>query len=231
MICSRTRLTWTPSPYRLEGVPIVSFYVGPDKTVFHVHQNLLFDASTVFKAAFSGNFQEASERSMPLPDDDKESFGRMIQWLYSRNIELTVPISGETSEECYMQLAKLNTLADKYDIYLLKNHIVDHLFGLSKPPRSFQPPQMAIVNYVYNNTTEGSAFRKLLVGWYAYRIDFKYYDSDTGRTLLAGALQEFVVDLVMALGARQKYPGRGSPFTRPSSVYHETPPKVDEGHA
>ena len=53
--------------YRFEGVPVVTFYVGPDKVVFHVHEHLLFDASPVFKAAFSGNFKEASERSSRFP--------------------------------------------------------------------------------------------------------------------------------------------------------------------
>ena len=89
--------------------------------MFHVHQDLLFDASPVMKAAFSGNFQEASDRSMSLPDDDKSSVERMLKWLYTRKLELTVPVSIETSHECYMQLAQLNTLADKYDVYLLKN--------------------------------------------------------------------------------------------------------------
>lgn len=186
----------------------------------------------MFEAAFSGNFQEASERSMPLPDDDKDSIGRMIQWLYTRKLNLTVPVSPETSEECYMQLAKLNTLADKYDIYLLTNRIVDELFDLAKPPRNFRPPQIPVIAYVYNNTTGGSSFRKLLVAWYAYRIDFEWYDCNTTRDDLSKASQEFTIDLVMALGARLKYPDRSDPFTLPSSVFHEMPPKKsDEGHA
>ncbi|KAF6229857.1 hypothetical protein HO133_004194 [Letharia lupina] len=221
-----------PAHLKLEGVTVVTFEVGPDKAVFQVHQNLLCDASTVFKAAFSGNFREASERSMSLPDHDKDSVGRMIQWLYTRKFELTFPVSSETSGECYMQLAKLNTLADKYDIYLLKNQIVDELFDLTKPPRGFKAPQISVVAYVFNNTTEGSSFRKLLVAWYAYRIDLEWYDFDNTKAALAEVSQEFTIDLVVALGVRQKYPERRSPFTLPSSVYHEAPlKKTDEGHA
>ena len=169
---------------------------------------------------------------MSLPEDDKDSVERMIQWLYTRKFELTFPVSSETSGECYMQLAKLNTLADKYDIYLLKNQIVDELFGLTKPPGNSHPPDISIIKYVYDNTTEGSSFRKLLVAWYVYGIDFKWYDSDTTKATLAEASQEFAIDLVVALGVRQKYPERPSPFTLPSTVYHEEPPKkADEGHA
>ena len=169
---------------------------------------------------------------MPLPDDDKDSIGRMISWLYTKKFELTVPVSDETSEECYMQLAKLNTLADKYDIYLLKNQIVDELFGLEKGPNKTRPPQIPIVKYVYNNTTTGSAFRKLMVAWHAFRIDFTWYDKETTRNVLAVIPQEYVIDLVMELGARQAHPDRSSPFELPASVFYETPPKkVDEEDA
>lgn len=200
--------------------------------MFHVHENLLCDASPVFKAAFSGNFQEASERSISLPDHDKDSVARMVQWLYTRKFELTVSISIETSAECYLQLAKLNTLADKYDIYLLKNHIVDELFDLTKHlARNVKPPQMPVISYVYNNTTEGSSFRKLMVAWYAYGIDFEWYAKDATKSVIAGVSQEFAIDLVIALAARISDPGQKSPFTGPSSAYHETPPKnADEGH-
>ena len=203
----------------------MTFYVGPDNVVFHVHQDLLFDASPVFKAAFSSKFKEASDRSMSLPDDDKDSVERMIKWLYTRKLELTIP-SKETSEECFMQLANLNTLADKYYIYLLKNRIVDELFDLQKAPRQIGPPQMAVVAYIYSNTIKGSFFRKLMVAWHAYHIDFKWCEWDTSRDMLAIPSPEFAIDLAIELGRRLKHLDRKSPFTLPSSNFHETPPKT-----
>lgn len=168
---------------------------------------------------------------MPLPEDDQGSVERMIQWLYTGKYELTVPVSVETSAECYMQLAKLNTLADKYDIYILKNHIVDELFDLTKSPRNIKPPQLPVVAYVYENTTEESSFRKLMVAWFAYCIDLKWYEGKATRVGLAKVSQDFAIDLAMALGVRIKHPHQISPFTLPSSVYHETPPKEDDkGH-
>ena len=204
---------------------MVTLHVGPDKTLFQVHQDFLFDASPVFKAAFGGKFQEASERSMSLPDDDRDSVGRMISWLYTRKIELTVPVSNETCAECYMQLAELNTLADKYDIYLLKNRIVDELFGLAKGPRNIKPPQEPVIAYIYNNTTKGSSFRKLMVAWYTYGIDFQWYDRDIAGASLAAIPQDFAVDLALALGQRIQFPNRSNPLTLPASVFYETPPK------
>lgn len=161
---------------------------------------------------------------MSLPDDDKDSVGRMISWLYSRKLDLTVPVSEETAEECYWQLARLNTLADKYDIYLLKNHIIDKVFDLKLASGNFKVPPLAVVAYIYNNTTEKSSLRKLMVAWSAYHVDCVWYDRGSTRGLLAELPHEFAIDLVMALGARQKYPNRSSPFTQPSSAYHETRP-------
>ncbi len=169
---------------------------------------------------------------MALPDDDKDAVGRMIQWLYTRNFELTIPISAETSGECYLQLAKLNTLADKYDIYLLRNRIVDELFDLAVPPKDIKPPQIPVVAYVYKNTAERSSFRKLMVAWYAYRVDFVWYEKETTKAMLAEVPQDFAIDLAMAIAVRHKYPDRRAPFTQPSSAYHETPPKKGaEDHA
>ncbi len=163
---------------------------------------------------------------MTLLDDDRHTFGRMIHWLYTRKLDLTVPIDRETSAKCYLQLAKLNTLADKYDIYLLKNDIVDELFDLTKAPKNVMPPQTPIIKYVYDNTTLGSSFRKLMVAWCAYRIDFKWYDTEDAKDQLAGVSQDFVVDLAIELGARHKHPDRKNPFTLPSSTFHETSPEA-----
>lgn len=166
---------------------------------------------------------------MALPDDDKDSVGRLISWLYTKKFELTVPTCYQTSDECYIQLAKLNTLADKYDICLLKNRIVDELFGLQKGPNNIRPPQIPTVKYVYDNTTTGSSFRKLMVAWYTFHINVNCYDKETTRALLAETPQEFTVDLVMEFGARRGHPDRSSPFTLPASVFYEIPSKkVDE---
>ena len=162
---------------------------------------------------------------MALPEDDHGSVRRMVQWLYARKCELTDPVSVETFEECFMQLAKLNTLADKYDMHLLKNYIIDELFHLVKPPGSFRPPQVPVAVYVYNNTPRESSFRKLLVAWFVYGIDLTWYHSDTAKESLATAPHEFAIDLAMALAVRAEIPYRASPFTHPSSTWYEMPPK------
>ena len=158
---------------------------------------------------------------MSLPDDDVGAFERMTRWLYTQKLEFSNPITAEDSSEHYWQLAKLNTLADKYDITTLKNLIVDKLFELYVPPKNVNPPQMDVTTYVYNNTTEQSSFRKLIVAWYAWNIDFKWYKDDNTRgTLLK--LPEFTADLAIALALKDAYNAR-NPLEGLSSKYHEKP--------
>ena len=161
---------------------------------------------------------------MSLPDDDKDSVGHMIQWLYTKKLHLTVPVSVETSEECYMQLAKLNALAEKNDIRSLKNDIIDELFDLSGPPKHFQPPDVPVITHVYDTTSERSSFRKLMVAWYAYHIHFVWYERGTTKETLAGISPDFAIDLAIEFGLRQKDPNRKSPFYRPSTDFHESEP-------
>lgn len=169
---------------------------------------------------------------MQLPEDDTASVGRMVPWLYTKKIDLTVPVCDATSAECYMQLAQLNALAEKYDIRSLKNDIVDEIFDLRKPPKNIKPPQMPVIMHVYNTTTGGSSFRKLLVAWYVYGIDCEWYAKDSTRDELVEASPDFAIDLVVAMGVKQKYPERTNPFNQGNSAFHETSPKkVDQDHA
>ena len=208
-------------------VPTVTLLVGTDKAAFHVHQGLLFNASAVFKATFSGAFKESADRSMLLPEDDVESVERMIQWLYTKNFQLIKPTSSDTQQECFMQLATLNTLADKYNIVALKNQIVDELFTFTEKKSFSRCPQQAVVTYVYNNTSGGSYFRKILVAWYTWRIDFIWYvEGDSTKVLQS--IPDFAVDLSNSLALRIARPGKTNPFLSSSSAFHETPAEDKE---
>ncbi len=66
---------------KFRGVPFVTLYVGLERIPHHIHENLLFEASPVFEAAFSGKFRESSDRSMDLPDDDVDAAERMVRKL------------------------------------------------------------------------------------------------------------------------------------------------------
>ena len=205
----------------------MTLVAGSDQTACHVHQDLLCNASPVFKAAFSGAFKESSDRSILLPEDDAESVERLIQWLYTKHFQLVKPTSTVTQEECYMQLATLNTLAEKYNIVALKNQIVDELFTLTEHRDFNTPPQRPVISYVYNNTSEGSYFRKILVAWYTWMIDFTWYGKDVSTQVLQ-SIPDFATDLSKSLGLRIAHPKKTNPLLSSSSAFHETPAEDKE---
>ena len=209
-----------PDSTKFQDNPIVTLNVGPDRRTFHVHQELLFKSSPVFKAAFSGVYQESSERCMALLDEDPETVERLLQWLYSKSFGLTKAVSLETSNERYWQLARLNTLADKFDVGLLKNSIIDKLFA-SNTKHTLWPPQPPVVAYIYENTTEQSSLRVLMVGWYVWHIDQGWYTfSDTPATL--AGIPMFAAELAIAMSRKVEDPSLESPFcSQPSSYYED----------
>lgn len=192
--------------------------MGPDAIVYYVHKDVLFKASPVLKAAFSGNFKEATDMQMPLPEDDVDSVDRMIQFLYSRRLDVTTPENPDALNECYWQLAKLNVIADKYDILDLKNGIIDQLFKLCRS--DINGPRAPVVTFVYDHTTQNSLFRKVIVAGYVETVSHKWYERETCRAILV-ANPEFAADLAIAAALRRfkyKYTLSGL-----SSVFHETP--------
>ena len=209
-----------PDSTKFQDNPIVTLNVGSDRRAFHVHQELLFKSSPVFKAAFSGAYQESSERCMALPEDDPETVERLMQWLYFKSLGLVKAVCSVTSNERYWQLARLNTLADKFDVGLLKNSIVDKLFA-SNTKHTLWPPQPPVVAYIYENTTETSSLRKLMVGWYGWHIKQEWYTSSDTPATLAG-IPRFAADLAIAMSRKVEDPTLRSPFcSQPSSYYED----------
>ena len=113
------------------------------------------------------------------------------------------------------QLAKLNTLANKFDVALLKNSIIDELFAIAISNTNSLPP-LAIA-YIYENTTETSSLRKQIVGWYAWLIDSEWY-TDSGTSNFLENTPMLASDLAIAMSQILQNPSVKSPFcSEPSS--------------
>ena len=108
---------------RFSDIQMVLLVVGREETEISVHENVLFEVSPVFKAAFSSRFREGYERSMYLPDDDAILVDILIQSLYA-------PESTLDEIDTAMQLSRLYVLADKYDIVKIKNMICKRVLSL-----------------------------------------------------------------------------------------------------
>ena len=139
--------------------------------------------------------------------------------MYFRSLGLTEVTSLDTSEECYWQLARLYTLADKFDVRLLKESIIDELFAIGSKPELW-PPQPDVVTYIYENTTEQSPLRELMVGWYVWHIDQDWYTLSGSRAFLADTPM-FAADVAIAMSRKAEDPSLKSPISSEPFSYYE----------
>ena len=199
---------------------MVTLYVGNDREVFHIHRNLLCNASPVFKAAFAGKFKESSDLSMDLPDEDVGSLNRLVQWLYTKCYEVDDYDSKEHLQARHWQLARLYALADKYDIVTLRNDIVEEFFALFSAPKAVysQNPSLELVEYVYTNSSKRCALRDLLAAEFCWKVSHSRFSRVGVKDWLEG-LPALAADIVLAMA--QKLLGNGDPFKGKASNYYE----------
>ncbi|KAI4250269.1 MAG: hypothetical protein L6R42_008785 [Xanthoria sp. 1 TBL-2021] len=167
--------------------PMVTLKVGSDRLPFYVHQNLLCEHSPFFAAALNGPFKE-SAGSIQFTEDNVEAFERLIQWLYKRDFK-TSPIGNtQVTANRYRELVQLYILADKFDMPLLRNHIMTLLFDTIKHPNgTFRKgstadyefcPRMSVVILVYNNTVKGSPIRKFMAAFVVWHFTLGTYEDE-----------------------------------------------------
>ena len=124
-----------------------------------------------------------------------------------------------TWDERSWQLVRLNTFADKFDVEVLKNSIIDEFFMGSKQLDGWSP-ETPVIAYIYENTTEPSSLRKLIVDWYVWQIDHDWY-TDSGTRAALDMIPTFVTDLAIAMSRRVHNPSLKNPFNSDPSSYYE----------
>lgn len=90
----------------------------PDEK-FYVHQNVLAQSPVFASMCKHPGFEEGRTRHIHLPDDDAETFGLLLDYLFSRNWE-PPRASFESQMESHVDLY---IIADKYDVGRLKIRI------------------------------------------------------------------------------------------------------------
>lgn len=103
---------------------IFTIKVGWAKNVFKVHKNVL-NLSPVLACMTTSFFSEGITKEIALPEDDSDSFGRVIEHLYGNNdAALNVDLLDSDGTE---KLADLYGLAEKYQLPGLKHLVVQKL--------------------------------------------------------------------------------------------------------
>ena len=159
----------------------------------YVHENLLCTASPVFKAALQGGFEETSTKTVTVREVDASTIDDFLYWLYHEKCKSTNDL---------VRYAKLNKLADMYDIAWLKYDAglatLDSIqaFVDSSAREGFVPP---FVNQVYANSAPDDTIRKVLVAIYVHTFRATFYETAENKQCLSGCL-EFGSDVAIEMG-------------------------------
>ena len=182
--------------YRFHETPTVTLFVGTSQKPFYVHGDLLCDVSSFFKAAFTGDFKESSDKTMQLPEDDENIFSLFIDWLYNQRYEMLPEpddddedlndeddvYEEEREDDRYLSAFKLFVFAEKYDVPDLKWLLTKTLFA--DVAACQMGPTNASVNYLYGHTARSAGIRRLIADWHAWRMDPVYFERPNFRALL-----------------------------------------------
>lgn len=204
--------------YRFSAIEMVLLVVGKEDIKISVHENVLFEASPVLKTIFTSKFNEGSERSIYLPDDDADLMDALIQNLYA-------PQSGFSDMRSTMELLRVYVLADKYNVVSVKNRVCERCLSTLET----QPPTESEVEFVYENTTSKTAMRKLLVDWLAWAADPTWFSKESNCSWLL-SVPQVAVDMCAALSNDCIKRSSAHPCLKHRSCYMEDEPDKDPEH-
>lgn len=178
---------------------------GTNKQTFHVHRDLLSFYSDYFRAALNGSFAEARTGTIELETEEPAVLEGFVKWLYTQKF-LQDKITEENNVEFFESVVKLWIFADRRGIPLLMNEMIDCL--QQSIVEAWILPKLTITE-IYNNTTEESGLRRMIVDTYASlagdeQATGMMYDSDV-------YMQNFLIDLVKSLIAEDS---RKPPLTQ-----------------
>ncbi|KAF2659990.1 hypothetical protein K491DRAFT_590022 [Lophiostoma macrostomum CBS 122681] len=165
----RNTLRLTNDKYSFD-FEVVGVLVGPSGEKFTIHKTLLVTSSSFCKAALSGDWKEAAEKSIKLPDHDAEAFGIYVKWLYTGRMYITKEGDDSTEEKepgkkkYYSR--EFSRWLDCYQLgdYLqdpdFKDAAIDSLIDLTIGDKWWP---VDLPNYVYPYSTPKSPHRRFVV--------------------------------------------------------------------
>jgi hypothetical protein len=135
---------------------------------FIVHKEFATHYSPVFEAAFNSEFYEGQTQTYRIFDTPESAVCLLVHWLYTQKVDLAQIEDSQVNMSASDLLICLWILADKLIIGSLQNAVIHELERLSIESNGVN---VASLKYVYENTTQDSKLRQLLLYQCASRFD------------------------------------------------------------
>jgi hypothetical protein len=156
--------------------------VGPQS--FYVEKDLLCSISPFFQKAFSGPWIETNNRAVTITDTDPETFNQFLQWLRTdedRSSNLSLQSLEYLTDRSFgkslllISLLRLWVLGDFLQIPSLQN---DAIGFISNKYQDYSGKNISAdtFEYVYQSTAPGSALRRIMVDFAAYKMTSNFYE-------------------------------------------------------
>ncbi|CAO2658107.1 Nn.00g073670.m01.CDS01 [Neocucurbitaria sp. VM-36] len=186
--------TESPSPDNYGAVVTVHVGVGEGKRTFHVYEGLLKHYSGYFRAALGDHWVEGQLRTIQLYDDNNEVFRTFFHWISTGKLYSKLTSEGKIPHQ-FHQICQLYVFGDAREIPELCNAAVDLMFQKLCQDLVFPYTEL---NYIYSNTCDGSALRKLLV-----TVGVENFSWEGLRQHSRSYPKEFLLDVMELLRDRQ----------------------------
>ena len=140
---------------------MVDIFVGAEQKKYHLHRDLICDRSDYFSACFTGNFKEAQQKELSLPEVDVEAFDLCVSWLYG------VPSKKIGSDNDLPAHLSLYVLANKLCLEYLQNETMDHILRFHRTTCPVHIDYQHL-RYLYRNTSDREPIRHYAVNLAAW---------------------------------------------------------------
>lgn len=154
----------------------IKILVGPEPPLsLRVHKDLICNSSVFFKSALSHDWKESQEQTVRLVEEDPEIVKLYIHWLYPGRIFEFSEKSKDNGNKQYLKCAKAYVLGDRLQDGGFCDAAVDvFMDGCQQAVWDVADTGFCserVIIYIYENTTESSKLRELLVDVFAIHGD------------------------------------------------------------
>lgn len=192
---------------RFQDASTATIFVGPQRSAFVAHIDLLCENSEYFQAALLGQFAESMKKEVTLTDQDADSFEYFVQWLYKSSLkdaQLTTDTGPQKVAVKWVTVTEIYVLAQYLQVPNLYNNLLDMIRSHMRPSlspyrRSFTLPEPHAINLVYSKTPHDSNLRKLIVSVFLWEKDEGMWnDAKERKDWLRKLPVDFCHDLLIA---------------------------------
>lgn len=169
---------------------VLFFLVGnesPQK--FTIHESVIKPRSEFVRLALRGEWKEANDRVITLPDDEPDVFSIYQEWLYSGLIHTRGSEKGLENDPEHELLVKAFVLGEKIIDPEFKDCVLDAIIEKLREDKCIN---LYLTKLVFDNTPSASPLRRLWMDTYYYFGTPQWIDSNVlGNTVSSEFLIEF----------------------------------------